>query len=109
MDAENDALGTTESYGFPATLAQQRFWFLDQLEPGNTAYNIAVRWRLLGHIDPSLIEQAFNEILRRHEVLRTRFIEQDGVPLQIIEPNLTIEVPVFDLRLYSEAEREAQA
>lgn len=98
-----------ETFAFPATLAQQRFWFLDQLEPGNTAYNIAVRWRLLGRIEPQCIERAFNEIVRRHEVLRTRFVEEDGVPLQVVEPSFDMEVPVFDLSPLPEKDKESEA
>lgn len=109
IDTENVNTDATESFIFPATLAQQRFWFLDQLEPGNTAYNIAVRWKLLGPVDPACIERAFNEILRRHEVLRTKFLEEDGVPFQVTVPSLNIEVPVFDLRSLPEDEREAEA
>jgi len=109
IDAENATPDVAEPFVFPATLAQQRFWFLDQLEPGNTAYNIAVRWRLLGQIEPAYIELAINEILRRHEVLRTKFIDEDGVPLQVVVPSLNMQVPVYDLRSLPAAEKEAEA
>ena len=63
---------------FPCSVAQERFWLLDRLEPGNPAYNVAVRWRLEGEVSSELLESAWNEILARHEILRTRFLEVDG-------------------------------
>ncbi len=101
--------GAAEVFTFPCSLAQQRFWFLDQLEPGNPAYNIAVRWRLSGPVDPVAVERAFNEILRRHEVLRTCFPDENDLPLQAVFPSLAIRVPLIDLRLLREPDRDAEA
>ncbi len=64
----------SEYTDFPCSVAQERFWLLDRLEPGNPAYNVAVRWRLEGAVSTPLLERAWNEILVRHEVLRTRFL-----------------------------------
>ncbi len=58
---------------FPLSVAQERFWLLDRLDPGNSAYNVAVRWRLEGRIAMDLLERAWLEIIERHEVLRTVF------------------------------------
>ncbi len=70
----------------PLSFAQQRLWLLDRLEPGTSAYNMPSPARLLGSLDRSVLARALNEILRRHESLRTRFTSFDGVPAQVIEP-----------------------
>ena len=66
---------------FPCTHTQQRCWFLDQLNPGNPALNVAVRWEIRGRFEIKSIESAFQQIVDRHEILRTRFIVKDGQPL----------------------------
>src|SRR5258708_23904940 len=71
-------------YRFPTSLAQQSFWYLDRLEPGNPCWNIAVRFPLVGPLDVSLLQLSINEIVRRHDVLRTRFPLLDGALSQII-------------------------
>lgn len=93
----------------PATARQHGFWYLDQLEPGNTAYNIAVRFRLHGPLHVEHLTQALNEIVRRHESLRTVFAEVDGVPMQVILPQLRIPVPLDDIRDIAEPERQERA
>lgn len=103
------ATGTaTELFEFPCSLAQQRFWVLDQLSPGEPCYNIAVRWRLLGKLNPGLVERAFNQMLRRHEVLRTTFRSADGQPMQVVWPEVFIPVPVADVSHLSESERDKE-
>ncbi|MDQ2898441.1 MAG: condensation domain-containing protein, partial [Acidobacteriota bacterium] len=98
-----------EVCAFPASLAQQRFWFLDQIEKGNPAFNIAVRFALKGALDVSILERTFNEIVRRHEILRTTFGMSDGQIAQWIRPEVTIETPVIDLRSFDQPEREEVA
>ena len=70
----------------PLSFAQQRLWFIDKLSSGNTVYNIQVAVRLIGRLDHRALEKALNEIIRRHEVLRTSFSIRDGVPVQIVAP-----------------------
>src|SRR5271156_5594194 len=82
---------------FPTTVAQQAFWYLDRLEPGNPAWNIAVRFRLRGSLDVPALERAANEIVRRHEILRTTFAPVDGEPMQFIHSAASIPLPVEDL------------
>lgn len=82
---------------------------LDQLEPGNPAYNIAVRFRLVGPLDVRILEGAFNETIRRHEVLRTSFTSKDEELVQIVAPKLSIHVPVIDLRNIPQPQRDAEA
>ena len=55
------------------SFAQERLWFLDQMEPGNTAFNMHGVFRLIGHLDVQALERSLNEIIRRHESLRTTF------------------------------------
>ena len=68
----------------PLSFAQQRLWFLDQLEPGSAVYNIPGSVRLTGPLDLSAVSQSLNEIIKRHEVLRTRFAMLDGQPVQVV-------------------------
>jgi len=90
------------------SFAQQRLWFLDQLEPGSPFYNIPTAVRLSGKLDFAAIESAFNEILRRHEILRTTFQASDGRPSQVILPSQTIEVPVIDMVTIPGSEQETR-
>jgi thioesterase domain-containing protein/acyl carrier protein len=98
-----------EVFVLPSTVGQQGFWYLDQLEPGNAAYNIAVRFRLQGELRLDALERAIQDIVARHESLRTAFAVQDGVPVQVIVPRLTIPLPIDELREVAETERRGQA
>src|SRR5207248_9735168 len=81
----------------PATLAQQALWYLDRLEPGDPAWNIAVRFRLRGPLNIPTFERAINEVVRRHEVLRTTFSFLDHAPVQYVHQTAAIPLPVDDL------------
>jgi hypothetical protein len=91
----------------PLSFAQQRLWFLDQLEPG-VAYNLPFALRLLGPLDVKRLEQCVNEIVQRHEILRTTFDQVAEQPVQVISPRLMLTIPVIDLRHLSAAERKAE-
>jgi amino acid adenylation domain-containing protein len=93
----------------PLSFAQQRLWFLDQLVPGSPLYNIPLAMRLTGALDVAALERTLNEIVSRHEVLRTTFATADGRPAQVIAPNLVLPLPVTDLSHLPEGEREALA
>ena len=82
----------------PLSFAQQRLWFIDQLAPGNSAYNIPAAVRLKGPLNVVALEQSLNEIVKRHETLRTTFAIVDGGPVQVIAPTLTMTLPVVDLQ-----------
>lgn len=101
--------GLQDVFVFPVSLAQQRLWFMDQLEPGSVAYNSAYAHRLSGPLKLTALEQGLNEIIQRHEVLRTTFEAVEGRPVQVIAPTLTLPLEVTDLRSLPEAQREAQA
>ena len=93
----------------PLSFAQQRLWFLDQLDPSNPFYNISSAILLKGSLNVPILEQSFQEIVQRHEALRTSFINVNGEPVQVIAPALNITLPVLDLQKLSLEEREAEA
>jgi amino acid adenylation domain-containing protein len=93
----------------PLSFAQQRLWFIDQLEPGSEVYNIPIAVHLEGQLNIRALEQTFTEIVRRHEILRTTFTIKDGQPSQLISPAYGISLPVLDLGGFSPHEREAKA
>ncbi|HKR94175.1 MAG TPA: condensation domain-containing protein, partial [Candidatus Angelobacter sp.] len=105
------AIGRRDETGasLPLSFAQQRLWFLDQLEPGNAVYNIPGSVRLRGALDHAALRQSLNEIIKRHEALRTRFVELDGQPVQVIEPVLELPIEVLDLSAMSATEGEVEA
>ena len=82
---------------FPASFAQQRLWFIDQLEAGSATYNIPVAFRLKGELSLNALEDALNEIIRRHEVLRTVFPSQGGKPVQEVREFGEIKLGLIDL------------
>lgn len=92
----------------PLSFAQQRLWFLDQFEPGSAVYNLPAAVRLNGRLDKNALEKSFNEVVRRHEILRTRFALVDGEPAQQIEDELMLDLRVIDLSEMEESEREAE-
>src|SRR5919199_4324692 len=93
----------------PLSFAQQRLWFLDRLSPENPAYNLPAAVRLQGQLNLSaLLQQTLNEIVRRHEVLRTDFAEVDGQPVQQISPSLKFALSVVNLRHLPETEQQAE-
>jgi Condensation domain len=95
-------------YRFPTTLAQESFWYLDRLEPGNPCWNIAVRFRITGPLDVSILERCVNEIVRRHEILRVSFALVDGALAQIVHSEGTISVPLDDLSHLPSPARDAE-
>ncbi len=93
----------------PLSFAQERLWFLDRLEPGSAFYNVPAALRLGGALDARALERALGEIVRRHEALRTVFAEADGAPVQRVAPFGGFVLPVADLAMLDEAEREREA
>ena len=92
----------------PLSFAQQRLWFLQSLEPSSAAYNISFSARFVGPVNLPAIEHSINEIVRRHESLRTTFAEVDGDPVQIIAPTLTVLPSILDLDHLNESERQTE-
>ena len=81
----------------PLSFAQERLWFLDQLMPGHAFYNLSAAARITGPMDREALLWSLNEMVRRHEILRTTFATVEGRPVQVIAPALTLTVPVVDL------------
>ncbi|HEY6050309.1 MAG TPA: condensation domain-containing protein, partial [Thermoanaerobaculia bacterium] len=93
---------------FPLSFAQQRLWFIDQLEPLSGAYNLSIALRLQGPLDVPALERSLGEILRRHDVLRTHFSARNGEPVQVVAEPAPFEVPELDLRDVPQSGREAE-
>jgi amino acid adenylation domain-containing protein len=93
----------------PLSYAQQRLWFMDQLEPGDPSYNMSMAIRLTGALQLAALSQSFTELRRRHEVLRTTFAEGEASPVQVIHTAEPVPLFVVDLSGLSETEQEAQA
>jgi amino acid adenylation domain-containing protein len=91
----------------PLSYAQQRLWFLEQLEPNGAVYNLPLAWRFTGDLNVLALEQSLGEMVRRHEILRTTFASVDGQPVQVIASDLTLPLPVVDLQALPASEREA--
>ena len=92
----------------PLSFAQQRLWFIDQLEPGSSVYNFPAAVRLKGPLNVAALKKSLDEIVKRHEALRTTFAIVDGRPVQVIAPLLTLTLPIVDLRELPEPERERE-
>ncbi|MCA1567670.1 MAG: condensation domain-containing protein [Acidobacteria bacterium] len=91
------------------SFAQQRLWFLNQLNPVSTAYNMTGAVWFEGHLAVSALERSLNEIVRRHEILRTNFHGDGGAPVQVIAPSLTLSLPLVDLTAFPVKERHEEA
>ncbi|MDK3158298.1 amino acid adenylation domain-containing protein [Kamptonema cortianum] len=102
---------TSRGESVPLSFAQQRLWFLAQLEPHSTAYNLCGAVRLDGVLNREALTQSFNEIVRRHESLRTTFHTVDGRPVATIAPQAPLAIPQIELsetEVQSYLEQEAQ-
>jgi amino acid adenylation domain-containing protein len=98
-----------EVFAFPASFAQQRLWFLDRVDPGTAVYNIPQAFRLEGPLRIDLVARALQEIVRRHEALRTTFGSTDGTPLQLVASSRVVDLPTIDLRHLPDDQRLIEA
>ncbi|AVZ29697.1 linear gramicidin synthase subunit B [Nodularia spumigena UHCC 0039] len=87
-----------ENTELPLSLAQERLWFLDQIDPHNCAYNIAISWQLTGNLNIPALFTSLQTIIHRHESLRTAFPSQEGKPYQEVFPTVDLQLPVIDLQ-----------
>ena len=88
--------------------SQQSLWFFDRLNPDNPVYNIPNAFRIKGKLDINVLESALNEIIKRHEILRTTFGDQNGKPVQIIAPDFQWRLTVRDFQKYQGLEASAK-
>ncbi len=93
----------------PLSFGQQRLWFMNQLIPGTPVHNIPVAIQLDNRVDVTALERSINQIISRHEALRTTVRNENGQPVQIIAENLSLNLEVFDLTNLPESERESEA
>ncbi len=113
---EDDDIGTPvgveprpERASAPLSWQQERLWFLEQLDPQSSTFVLPIVLRLRGAVKEGALRMALNALAARHEVLRTRFIEHDGFPIQLIESTVDIELPVDDLQSTNPDHRLAEA
>ena len=92
----------------PLSFAQQRLWFLNQLQPENPFYNCPLALAVNGEVDLGVLERSLREVVRRHEVLRTRLVSVDGMPVQVIEEEVGTKLAVVEVSGKEEAERVAR-
>ncbi|MBD2775781.1 non-ribosomal peptide synthetase [Iningainema tapete] len=98
-----------DSEDLPLSFAQQRLWFIQQLYPNNSTYNVSSALHLLGQLNVALLEQVFTEIVKRHETLRTTFTNTaQGQPIQVIAPIQSVTLSIVDLKEVFETEKEVQ-
>jgi len=95
--------------GLPASFAQDRLWFLDQLEPGTAAYNLVRAFRITGPLNVNALTSAIGAVIRRHESLRTIFESVDGEARQVVISDINVQVPILNLADLPESEREREA
>jgi amino acid adenylation domain-containing protein len=93
----------------PLSFAQQRLWFVDQLDPGQSVYNLATALRLSGRLDVGALRRSCDEIVRRHEALRTTFGDERGEPFQRIHDPAPVALATTDLSALPDAARELEA
>jgi amino acid adenylation domain-containing protein len=92
----------------PLSFSQQRLWLLDRLDPGSPVYNVPAVVRLSGALDPGALHCALEEIVRRHDALRTTIGIRDGEPVQVVAPAGPVPLPLDDLAVVAEGERSAR-
>lgn len=93
-----------DTFIFPTSFAQQRLWFLDRLEPASSVYNIPLSMRLEGPLNIPALQAAFNDIVKRHEILRTTFALEQNEPCQVVHPFVPITLPVTALENRSDVQ-----
>ena len=91
------------------SFAQERLWFLDQLNPHSAVYNVPLAIKLSGHIEPETLERSINEIVRRHEVLRTTFATVDGQPVPAIKAHAQVHLEIKDCSSLPPNQRQVKA
>ncbi len=93
----------------PLSFAQQRLWFIEQLDPEARLSVLAFAYRLRGPLDVEALRRSVSEVVRRHEVLRTRFLEEGGQPVQVVDPPAPVPLPLVDLGALPPEARERES
>src|SRR5690606_23916207 len=87
----------------PLSYTQKRVWYLQQLDPQTTSYNIPIAWRIDGDLDADCLQRVVDEIVSRHEVLRTQFVMTDEEPVQVVDPGIWVKLVLENARDIGEA------
>jgi hypothetical protein len=106
LDPLNQACAEKDVFIFPASFAQQRLWFIEQLFPEDSLYVIPPVFRLTGSLERSHLYHSIQAIVQRHEILRTTFDVVDGQLVQVVAPELPITLKFIDLRAFPTDTRE---
>src|ERR1041385_8244038 len=106
QDNSNKSIPDDDVIVFPVSFAQQRLWFLAQLTPGSSVYNIPLAIHLAGNLDIPALERSLSEIIGRHETLRTSFTVIDSQPVQLISEPSAFHLPLTELAHLGREERE---
>jgi amino acid adenylation domain-containing protein len=94
---------------FPLSFSQQRLWFLHRIAPASAAYNIAYAAHFHGRLNIAALQQSISQIVRRHEVLRTNFIQAEEQPQQVVHPEISLRIRHVDLRHLPDRDRQTHA
>jgi len=97
---------TSRNHPLPLSFAQQRLWFLDQLESNSSFYNLPEAIRLQGELNIDILQQALDGLVANYEILRTNYIAENGSPIQSIAPPRSVELKIFDFQQYEVVEQE---
>ena len=90
----------------PCSASQERCWFLDQMNPGTPALNVAIRWNVTGRFTAAAFEAAFRAVIARHEILRTRFVAVNGRPMQQVTDRVAFHLSEIDIRTTARADQD---
>lgn len=93
---------------FPCSATQERCWFLDRMNPGTPALNVAIRWNVTGRFSAAAFKAAFRAVIARHEILRTRFVEDGGRPVQEVTQEVAFHLSEIDIRTTAATEQDAR-
>ncbi|MEH1822381.1 MAG: amino acid adenylation domain-containing protein [Nostoc sp.] len=111
LEVQNQApalVPVSHNEDLPLSFSQERLWFLYQLQSDSSTYNVSFAFHLQGLLNITALEDSFNEIIQRHEALRTTFVAVENKPVQVISPSLKLTLPVVNLQELPEQERETQ-
>lgn len=103
------AVGSKGEYLAPVSSEQRRLWYLAQKSPADTSYVMAYRLELRGRLDPDLAEAAISDVVARHEILRSRIVDRDGVPALFVAPSLDLQLERRDLVSVPAGSRDDEA
>jgi bacillaene biosynthesis, polyketide synthase / nonribosomal peptide synthetase PksJ/BaeJ len=103
-----DSIMRSSQESIPLSYSQQQMWLMEMLYPGNPAYNMAFGFRIKGNLDSKILESSFNEIIKRHSILRTTFSIKDNKPIQVIHKYSDIHISTVDLRNVNRPDAERQ-